>query len=226
MADYAAQLILELVCAIPKISKISVCLSGGNTPRALYQKLAAPSYASQIPWKNIHWFWGDERYVPKDHPASNYHMVADAMLAHVPVPATNIHRMKTELATPEATALDYEQILQREYGSKTLEKNRLIFQITFLGLGTDGHTASLFPGTQALQEHSRWVTSIKGVKDEPRITLTFPILDSSKHVIFLVTGEDKREILRRFLNRDPALPAVHIKPAGRLYVIADKAAYP
>lgn len=245
VADCAAQLTLELVRAnytdnhelsnyktFHRTSKLSVCLSGGNTPRLLYQNLAAPPYANQFPWNDTHWFWGDERYVPKDHPSSNYGMAVDAMFAHVPIPVpeSNVHRMKTELTTPEDTAHDYERVLQHEYeheyGLDKLAKDHPLFWITFLGLGTDGHTASLFPGMEALQERNRWVTHVSGVKTEPRITLTFPVLNSSKHVIFLVTGEEKREILRKFLDRDPALPAVHIDPAGQLYVIADKAACP
>jgi 6-phosphogluconolactonase len=205
--------------------QIAICLSGGSTPRLLYEKLAAPPFVKEFPWQSIHWFWGDERYVRQNNALSNYRMAHEAMLARVPAPPANIHRMKTELTTPQATAESYETELQHYYLSQKLEPEHPIFLITFLGLGTDGHTASLFPGTKVLEEKTRWVAAVEGVKAEPRITLTYPALNSSRYVIFLVTGAEKREILQRFLNRDPALPSVQIAPVGQLCVFADQAAY-
>jgi 6-phosphogluconolactonase len=223
VANTAAQLMLDLVQDSAGIdASTAICLSGGSTPRLLYQELAAPPISQEFPWEKIHWFWGDERYVLQDNALSNYRMVNDAMFAHVPVPATNIHRIRTELPTPQAAAQDYESELQRYY--KQLQKEHPLFLITLLGLGTDGHTASLFPGTAALKERTLWVTAVEGVKEEARITLTYPVLNNSQHVIFLVTGTDKREILKRFLARDEELPAVHVASVGQLHVFADEAA--
>jgi 6-phosphogluconolactonase len=231
VADAAAHLILHLVLhhlnspSRPN-AHTAICLSGGSTPQLLYKKLATPPFADHLPWQRIHWFWGDERYVSKDDALSNYRMVHEAMLSHVPVPEANIHRVKTELSTPRSTAEDYQAELQRYYGSAQLESKHPLFLISLLGLGTDGHTASLFPGTAALKEQSQWVTAVEGVKAEPRISLTYPVLNCSQEVIFLVTGTDKREILQKFLSQDPALPAAHIAPTGQLLVFADEAAFP
>jgi 6-phosphogluconolactonase len=224
VAYAAAELILDLVSATSH--QAAICLSGGTTPRLLYEQLAAPPFIEKFPWQTTHWFWGDERYVPEDNASSNYRMVQEAMLAHVPVPESNIHRVKTELPSPAAAASAYEATLQLYYGSAKLTNDHPLFLISLLGLGTDGHTASLFPNTEVLKEQTRWVSAVEGVKEEPRITLTYPVLNSSQHVIFLVTGAEKAAILKQFLDRDPALPSVHVTPVGQLHVLADQAALP
>jgi 6-phosphogluconolactonase len=175
----------------------------------------------------VHWFWGDERFVPHDSPESNYRMVRQAMLARVPVPAANIHPVPTEGVTPDEAALSYEQQLKDFYGASSLEPARPLFDVTFLGLGPEGHIASLFPGTAILKERKRWVGSVIGAKPEPRITLTYPALESSREVAFLVTGAAKRAVLEQLLQGDPELPATHLHPIhGTLHLFADRAAAP
>ena len=203
-----------------------VALSGGSTPRRLYEFLSGPPYREAFPWARTHWFWGDERFVTHDSPESNYRMVREAMLARAPVPAGNIHPIPTEGLTPQEAAMSYERELKTVYGAATLIPTRPLFDVTFLGLGSEGHIASLFPGTAVLNERSRWVSAVIGAKAEPRITLTYPALESSGAVAFLVTGAAKRPVLERLLNSDPALPATHLHPRGTLHIFADRAAAP
>jgi 6-phosphogluconolactonase len=202
----------------------AISLSGGSTPRALYALLAAPPWRDRLPWDRLHWFWGDERFVPPDDPLSNYRMAREALFAHAPVPAANIHPIPTEGLTPEAAAEAYGEELRQFYGADRLDPARPLFDVTLLGLGTDGHTASLFPGTAVLSERDRWVAPVIGVKDEARITLTYPALESSRHVAFLVEGEGKRAMLDRVLKNDADLPAARVRSAGALMVFADEAA--
>jgi 6-phosphogluconolactonase len=201
----------------------SLALSGGGTPRRLYELLAGPPYRDVFPWGRTHLFWGDERFVPHDDKSSNYHMVREAMLSRAPIPATNIHPVSTEGLTAEAAALDYERQLKSFYGAEHLDPARPLFDVNLLGLGPDGHTASLFPGTAALEERERWVAAIVGPKPT-RITLTYPALESSRHVAFLIAGKEKREIFARFQRGEQTLPAVRLHPTGTLHLFADAAA--
>ena len=203
-----------------------VALSGGSTPRRLYELLSGPPYREAFPWARTHWFWGDERFVPHDSPESNYRMVREAMLARAPVPAGNIHPVPTEGLTPEDAALSYERTLKAFYGAATLDPDRPLFDVTFLGLGPEGHIASLFPDTAVLGERSRWVGTVIGAKAEPRITLTYPALESSRAIAFLVSGAAKRPVLERLLSGAPVLPATHLHPRGTLHIFADRAAAP
>jgi len=217
-----------LVAAASQSSRpFAIALSGGSTPRRLYELLAGPPYRGAFPWERVHWFWGDERFVPHDSPESNYRMVRQAMLARVPVPAANVHPVPTEGVTPDEAALSYEQQLKDFYGASSLEPDRPLFDVTFLGLGPEGHIASLFPGTAILKERTRWVGSVIGAKPEPRITLTYPALESSREVAFLVTGAAKRAVLEQLLRGNPELPATHLHPVhGTLHLFADRAAAP
>ena len=199
-------------------------LSGGSTPKALYTLLAANAYRDRIDWPRVHVFFGDERFVPPDHPDSNFRMASEAMLAHVPIPLENVHAMPTTQGSPEAAAAAYEATLKAFYGSEALDPARPLFAVTLLGLGEDGHTASLFPGTAALRERGRWVTAVVGAKPEPRISLTYPALDSSAALIFLVAGAGKREKLAALRAGDLSLPAAHVQPVGDFYVFCDAAA--
>jgi len=210
--------------AIAKKGRFALSLSGGSTPKRLYQILAEPAYQSRMPWQNVHLFWGDERMVPRDNELSNYRMTAQAMLDHVPIPAGNIHGIKTEGLTVEESARDYEETLKSFYGSDHLDPKKPLFDIMLLGIGPDGHTASLFPGTAALNERSRWVTTVVGAKPEDRVTLTYPCLASSAHVGSLLAGADKQPILKQFMAEDQSLPSVHVDPVGELLVFTDKAA--
>jgi 6-phosphogluconolactonase len=213
-----------LEVATAKAGVVAVALSGGSTPKLLYEDLAEPPYRDAFPWSRTHWFWGDERFVPHDDPLSNYRMVREAMLSHAPIPAANIHAMPTEGLSPDAAASAYEWELRSFYGGQQLDPARPLFDVTLLGLGPDGHTASLFPGTAALAEREHWVAAVVGAKAEARLTLTYPALESSRHVAFLIAGEEKRAILARFRNDDASLPAARLRPTGALSVFADAAA--
>jgi 6-phosphogluconolactonase len=219
-----AHWILEL--ASKSEDKFAICLAGGSTPKLLYTTLSHGLFLETLPWTRLHWFWGDERFVPKDDELSNFHMVNEAMLSKCPIPAENIHRIKTELGDPAKTAKAYEQELQSYYQSDKLDPARPLFDITLLGLGPDGHTASLFPGDAALNERTKWVCAVIGAKPEPRITLTYPALESSKAVAFLVTGGDKKEIFQKVNSGNSTSPAARMQPTGSLYWFLDQAAYP
>ena len=223
LARRGAQWITDL--AVGSRDRFAICLSGGSTPRRLYQLLAERPFCDVLPWDRIHWFWGDERFVPWDHPESNYGMVHTAMLARAPVPAQNIHGIVTT-GTPEDAARAYEGVLQSDYGSVSLDPDRPLFDLQILGLGPDGHTASLIPGTSALDERGRWTAAVIGARPEPRITLTYPAIERSRHTAFLVAGEDKREILARASAGDKALPAARVSPVGELIWFVDRAARP
>jgi 6-phosphogluconolactonase len=202
----------------------TLALSGGATPRRLYEVLAAPPYRDTFPWARVHLFWGDERFVAHDDAASNYRMVHEALLSRAPIPDANIHAIPTEGLTPDAAAAAYERELKSFYGSGSLDPARPIFDVVLLGLGLDGHTASLFPDSTVLGERRRWVAAVPDAKSEPRITLTYPALESSRRTAFLVVGREKRAILTRFRAGDDALPAARLRPTGTLLVFADSAA--
>jgi 6-phosphogluconolactonase len=179
---------------------------------------------SRIPWHRIHWFWGDERFVAHDNRASNYRTAREALFSHAPVSLDRIHPIPTEGPSPEQAATTYQALLQRFYGSNQLDVNRPIFDVTFLGIGEDGHTASLFPGSSALREDRRWACAVVGEKSLARVTLTFPILNNSRDVAFLATGKNKQKILAQIREGDRSVPAARIHPKGRLYWLIDRAA--
>ena len=212
--------------ALEQRGDFAILLSGGSTPRPIYALLASTSFSSRFPWRQAHWFWTDERFVPHTDARSNFRMAWDAMLSHVPVPPENIHPVRTENVTPEQAASAYERELKSFYGAGTLEPTRRLFEIALLGLGEDGHFASLFPGHPVLKERERWAAAVIGAAPEPRITLTYPVLESSRHAAFLVAGGSKADILRRFCAGDPDLPASRFQPLGELGVFADSAAWP
>jgi 6-phosphogluconolactonase len=223
LAHRAARWIADIAAA--GRDRFAICLSGGSTPRRLYQLLGEPPFRAAMPWDRIHWFWGDERFVAPDHPDSNYRMAREALLSHAPIPAANIHRIETG-GKPEEAARAYEQTLKSYYGAATLDPARPVFDIALLGLGPDGHTASLFPGTTVLEERRRWVAEVVGAKPEVRITLTYPVLETSRHTAFLVAGADKREALARVMAGDRELPAARLSPVGELVWFVDEEAYP
>ena len=205
---------------------IAIALAGGSTPHLLYRCLASSPYRDAFPWSRTHWFWGDERFVPTTDPDSNYRMASKTLLAHTPVPAANIHPIPTEGLDIAAAATTYERTLQSYYGSKILNPARPLFDVTLLGIGTDGHTASLFSGSHATHEQSRWVAVVPDKANGPRVTLTYPALASSRHVVFIVAGTDKRAIIGRFLDGDMSLPVSRLLPVGSLRLFIDAAADP
>jgi 6-phosphogluconolactonase len=222
IAQHVAEWLTER--ALASTGRFAISLSGGSTPKTLYGLLAAAPFRERFPWDRTHLFFGDERFVPPDHPDSNYRMAREAMIAHVPIPAEHVHPWQTNI-DPEHAARHYADTLERFYGADTLDPARPLFDVMFLGLGEDGHTASLFPGVAALRERTAWTAAVVGAKPEPRLTLTYPLLDSSRVVAFLVSGGGKRDILARALAGDTSLPAVGVRPMGELVWFTDKAAY-
>lgn len=222
LAEKEADWLLAL--AREKSGVFSIALSGGSTPRRLYQLLASVPRRNLFPWDRTCWFWGDERFVPHDDQASNYRMAYEAMLARAPVPAANIHPMPTEGLAPDAAASVYERTLKEFYGADELAPDKPLFDVVLLGLGTNGHTASLFPGMGVLQERYRWVGTMSDPEAGTRLTLTYPALESCREAAFLVAGEDKCTVLRRVMAGDTSLPATQLHPRGTLRFFVDRAA--
>jgi len=222
VAERVAAWLLDL--ALAKSGNFSLCLSGGATPGLLYQRLAQAPYRSAFPWSRTHVFWGDERFVPPDDARSNFGVVRERLLSHVPLPAAHIHAIPTVDLTLAAATAFYQLDLQAYYGACQLDPGRPLFDVTLLGLGLDGHTASLFPKSAALTQRTRWVAAVVEAKDAARITLTYPALESSGETAFLVTGAEKADVLGRLLKVDASLPAAHLQPVGALRVFADTAA--
>lgn len=169
--------------------RFTMALSGGRTPERLYRLLAG-EYRDAVPWEAVHLYWGDERYLPPDHAESNYRMAREALLAHVPVPPEQVHPMPTSLPDPDEAARCYEEELRR-----MLAPDGSGLDLALLGMGVDGHTASLFPGTPAVAEQVRWVVPVRApVEPFLRLTLTRPVLEKAGRLLFLVAGADKRPV--------------------------------
>lgn len=220
-----ARLAAERIIALGRAAegRFALCLSGGSTPRRLYGLLAEPPYRDLFPWRNAHWFWGDERFVPWEDPESNYRMVREALLERAAIPPANIHAIETRGNAADC-ARAYERELKAFYGAEELDPHRPLFDVTLLGLGEDGHTASLFPGSPALGERTRWVAEVEGFRPETRITLTYRALESSRHIFFLAAGKGKAEMLKRVLAGDESLPAARLKSEGEITWLVDAAA--
>jgi len=200
-----------------------VSLSGGSTPKALYGLLASDQFSRRFPWRLVSWYWGDERFVPYDHPESNYGMTREAMLAKVPVPPENIHPVPAD-GRPEDAARRYQRTLQQAYGATNLDPARPLFDVTLLGLGPDGHTASLLPGEPVLEEREQWVAVVAHGRPEIRITMTYPAIESSRRVAFLVAGREKAAVLRAIRAGGSQVPAAQVRPVGELVWFVDRAA--
>jgi 6-phosphogluconolactonase len=212
-----------LAAANETTDRFTVALSGGSTPRRLYELLARSPYRDAVPWQRTHVLWGDERFVPKADARSNYRMTHEALLSRVPIRPANVHPVPTEDTTPADAALNYERTLNSFYGTDVLDPSRPLFDVTLLGLGVDGHIASLFPGSRALAERERWAVAVNEGTTEARISLTYPPLESSRHVLFLVAGAEKQHIFQR-VRRGDDLPATRLRPVGTLLWLADEAA--
>jgi 6-phosphogluconolactonase len=221
LARHVAQWMTE--AAVAAKAPFRVSLSGGSTPKTLYGLLASDEFRGRFPWNLVSWYWGDERFVPYDHPDSNFRMTREAMLAKAPVPPENIHPVPVDGA-PDDAALRYEQTLQQAYGAATLDPGRALFDLTLLGLGPDGHTASLLPGEPVLNERKRWVAAVSHGRPEIRITMTYPAIESSRRVAFLVTGREKAAILQTIRAGGSQVPAARVHPTGELFWFADRAA--
>ncbi|HWQ69019.1 MAG TPA: 6-phosphogluconolactonase [Patescibacteria group bacterium] len=214
--------------AVARCGRFTVALAGGSTPKRLYSLLAAEPYCTRLSWREIHLFWGDERAVPAEHPDSNFGMARATLLSRVPIPLDRIHRMQAERADLDAAANEYEAEIARTFAAQSPGEPPA-FDLVLLGLGTDGHTASLFPYTRALRETRRWVAPnyIPELKAH-RLTLTASILNRAILILFLVSGVEKAAALQAVLEGplDPErLPAQLIRPvAGRLVWLVDQAA--
>ena len=204
-----------------------IALAGGSTPKGLYALLAEDARRrEQVPWEALDIFWGDERHVPGDHPDSNYRMAYEAMLSRVPIPSARIHRVPTGEGDAAAVAAAYEAEIRRVFAAPTGVPR---FDLILLGLGSDGHTASLFPGTAALAERQRLVVANHVEKlGADRITFTLPLIDAARVVVFVVAGRDKAHAVRGVLQPEPAgtpLPAALVRPeSGSLLWLMDAAA--
>ncbi len=215
--------------AIEQKGTFTVALSGGSTPRPLYTSLATGNFARSIDWSRVHLFWGDERCVPSDDVRSNYRMVKEALLEKAPIPPSNVHRIHGE-EDPRAAAAAYEKELRSFFGSAGVNgPPRTGFDLVLLGMGENGHTASLFPGLAAVTEKVRWaLAQFVEVASMWRITLTPVVINEAEYIFFLVAGADKAERLRDVLEGpiDPeVLPAQAIKPRhGQLLWLLDDAA--
>jgi 6-phosphogluconolactonase len=210
----------KMQAAIQEHGRCTIALAGGGTPKPLYEAIAS----QDLPWEKIHVFWGDERYVPPDHPDSNQAMARSAWLDNVDIPSANIHPMPTDGATPAADAQKHEVELRDFFGTPEAEFPKL--DVILLGIGDDAHTASLFPHTEALQVQDQLVTV--GNKDgQPRITFTAPLINHAHCVIFLVAGASKRPALAQIFAPDAdalTYPARLIQPQGELWWLLDESA--
>ncbi|GJD50121.1 6-phosphogluconolactonase [Methylobacterium crusticola] len=223
VARAAAERLVAVARAAP--GRAAICLSGGSTPGRLYGLLAGPDYRDRLPWDRLHWFFGDERVGDAPEAGSNLRMVREAFGPAAPVPPGHLHPIPAAGA-PEEGAAAYESALRAWYGADRLDPARPLFDLVLLGLGEDGHTASLFPGKPAVDVADRWVVGVPeaGLAPfVPRVSLTIPALSATRHLLFLVTGAGKRAPLRR-LAAGEDLPAGRARAAGEAAWLLDAAA--
>jgi 6-phosphogluconolactonase len=221
LAARAAEWLVARITAKKDVFRL--VLSGGSTPRGLFTLLGSTAWRTRIDWARVELFWGDERFVPYDDPESNFRMARETLLAGIDIPPVNIHPIPTDGDAADA-AHRYETLLKTAYGADTLDASRPLFDVVLLGLGSDGHTASLLPGEPVLDERVKWVASVAHGRAQPRITLTYPAIESSDAIAFLVTGADKAQTVRAARAGDLSLPAARIKPKGEVIWFLDSAA--
>jgi 6-phosphogluconolactonase len=228
MAKAAAERVIARIAENP--GRVAVCLTGGSSPKKLFQLLATDAWRSRIPWPRVHWFIGDERFVPADDPLNNMGVARASFLDRC-APTANIHPIPTSTADPadpDRSATLYEQELKSFYGADALDPTRPLFDLVLMGVGPDGHTASLFPGDRALDETARWVVGVPKANVAPfvpRVTLTLPTLASCREMLFEVAGMEKRAILTRLFAAEN-LPANRARSTGETVWLMDQAAIP
>jgi 6-phosphogluconolactonase len=225
LAKAAAERLVARINANP--ARVAICLTGGSSPKRLYALLASDAYRDRIPWERVHWFIGDERFVPPADPRNNMAMARGIFLDACARP-TNIHPIPTDAASPDASAERYAQELKTFYGADRLQDARPLFDMVLMGVGPDGHTASIFPDYPASHETERWVVGVPKANVEPfvpRVTLTLPALASCREMLFEVAGADKRAILTRVLAGEN-LPADRARSIGETVWLLDQAARP
>lgn len=213
-ADHAAAEVARILSGeVHGPSGRTIALSGGSTPAILYERLSHPPFVETIQWENLHLFWGDERCVPSDHSESNFRMVQDVLLSKIDCPEENIHRVRTELSPLDA-ASDYERTLERFFPDPA--GSTPVFDLVLLGIGEDGHTASLFPGSEPEWDVDRLVVAVHPTgQSMARVTLTVRVLNSARVIMFLVTGRRKAKIVNEILEGSgPGYPAARIQPRG------------
>jgi 6-phosphogluconolactonase len=223
---FVAELFQSIICeAVSQRGTCSVALAGGTTPHALYHLLAFEGGVAELPWPSVEFFFGDERDVPLDHVESNYGMAQRTMLDHVPADPTRVHPMRGDAPDLDEAASEYEQIIRRVVpaGSNGIP----VFDIILLGMGSDGHTASLFPDTAALEQDERLVVANHvETMDRHRMTITYPLINNARNIIFLVTGQDKADAVAKLVRQGPdsdaEIPAARVEPAnGVCFVVLD-----
>jgi len=225
LAKAAADRIMARIAA--NGDRVAICLTGGSSPTQLYQLLATDAYRRHIPWDRVHWFIGDERFVPATDPLNNMGVARRIFLDRL-APATSIHPIPTDAADPREAARRYQRELQSFYGANELVSSRPLFDVVLMGVGPDGHTASLFPDYPAIEEIERWAVGVPQAHVEPfvpRVTLTLPALNSCREMLFEVAGAEKRSILTRVLDGEN-LPANRAKSTGETIWLVDQAALP
>ena len=224
----AGYILSSIEQTLTKQERFSLALSGGSTPRAVYTLLGQPPLVESVPWSRVHFFWGDERCVPPDHADSNYRMAYEALLMHLDLPPQNIHRIEGEIP-PDAAAERYERSIAEFFG-EGIHPPR--FDLVLLGMGEDGHTASLFPDNPALGETQRWVVAVEHTRPPAplvaRVTMTLPLLNASRRIALIVSGSNKAELVRRALSEageTPLLPVQRVhSDDGEMVWLLDEAA--
>jgi 6-phosphogluconolactonase len=225
LAKTAAERLIARISA--NAGRAAICLTGGSSPKQLYQLLATDAYRSRIPWDHVHWFIGDDRFVAADDPLNNMGMARRLFLDRC-APADTIHPIATDAADPEDAARRYESELKSYYGFGRLNPARPLFDLVLMGVGPDGHTASLFPGYPAVEEMERWVVGVPEAHVAPfvpRVSLTLPVLGSCHEMLFEAAGADKRAILTRVFDGED-LPANRACTTGASIWLVDQAALP
>src|SRR6185312_514507 len=221
LAKGAAERLLARIAA--NSGRVAICLTGGSSPKALYELLATESYRARIPWERVHWFIGDERFVPPDDARNNMAMARHVFLDRF-APSSHIHPIPTDLGSPDEASALYEDELKSFYGATPLDPMRPLFDLVLLGVGPDGHTASLFPGYPQVEEQRRWVVGVPQTHVEPfvpRVSLTLPALASCHEMLFEVSGTGKRAVLTRLLSGE-TLPAARARSIGTTVFLVDK----
>jgi 6-phosphogluconolactonase len=225
LAEVAAERLLARVAA--NDGRIAICLTGGSSPKRLYALLAREPYRGRMPWDRVHWFIGDERFVPPGDELHNMTMARQTFLDQC-APAANVHPIPTDTASPDDAARAYAQVLMAFYGAERLDPARPLFDLVLLGAGPDGHVASLFPNYPALEERARWVVGVATAPvapKVPRVSLTLPVLGSCREMLFEVAGADKRAILTRVFAGEN-LPANRAHASGETVWLVDQSALP
>ena len=223
LADAAAKRLMARIEA--NRNRIAICLTGGSSPKQLYRLLATDTYAKSIPWDRVHWFIGDERFVSPVDPLNNMAMARGIFLDRF-APKDHIHPIPTDVATPDQAAQLYQRELQSLYGAEELDPARPLFDLVLMGVGPDGHTASLFPKYPAVNETKRWVVGVPQAHVDPfvpRVSLTLPTLASCREMLFELAGHEKRAILAK-LSTDESLPANRARSIGETVLLVDQAA--